>query len=234
MSTKDTTSQPQLFVVATPIGNLKDISQRALDTLSSVDIIFCEDTRVTRKLLSHFDTNTATDSYHAHSSDKKIEKAITLLKEGKDIAMVSDAGTPTISDPGARFVKMIRQKAPNTKVVAVPGPSAATAALSISGLPASNFLFLGFLPHKKGRQSLFEKMEASEYTVVFYESPHRILKTFTSLAEIIDDSREVVVAREMTKVHEEVVSGTATDVLKHYQAHEGKQRGEFVVMVEGR
>lgn len=220
-----------LYVVGTPIGNLADISFRALEVLRSVDIIFCEDTRVTRKLLSHYEITTRCVSYHSFSGFGKVARAIRFLEEGKDIALVSDAGTPTISDPGVRFVRQVRGTLAGISVVSVPGPSAVVSALSVSGAPASSFVFLGFLPRKKGRQSLFSAITREERTVVFYEAPHRLLKTLSSLEEVLDSTREVIVVRELTKVHEEVISGTASHVLAHYTGRPDTVRGEIVVIV---
>ncbi|PIP72978.1 MAG: 16S rRNA (cytidine(1402)-2'-O)-methyltransferase [Candidatus Lloydbacteria bacterium CG22_combo_CG10-13_8_21_14_all_47_15] len=223
-----------LYIVATPIGNLEDISPRALETLRAVDLVVCEDTRVTKKLLKHYGITTLTESYHARSSPAKIEKIVNYMKEGKDIALVSDAGTPAISDPGALLVSRATEAlGEHLLVVPIPGPSAVTAALSASGLPASEFLFLGFLPHKKGRAKLFSEITASMRTVVFYESPHRILKTLGSLAEALSPVRRVVIARELTKIFEEVVSGSPAAVASFFMDNPDKVRGEFVVMVSG-
>ncbi len=168
-----------LKIVATPIGNLGDITLRAVETLKGVDLILCEDTRVTKRLLEKYGIRTSTLAYHQHS---KIEKILRILEEGKNLALVSDAGTPAISDPGAALVARIRSEYPQIKIESIPGPNAAIAALSISGFPSDQFLFLGFLPHKKGRETLFKEIKASKRTVVFYESPHRILKTLEFLA----------------------------------------------------
>jgi 16S rRNA (cytidine1402-2'-O)-methyltransferase len=219
-----------LFVVATPIGNLKDITLRALETLKHVDVILCEDTRVTKKLLNAYDIKKPTLSYHSHSGLAKVDKIIALLKEGKDVALVSDAGTPTISDPGVMLVQKVLQEAPDVVVLPVPGASAVIAALSASGLPASEFLFLGFLPHKKGRETLFKEIALATRTVVFYESPHRFLKTLTSLAEHVP-TKKIVVARELTKIHEEMKAGTASELLVFYENNPEKVRGEFVICV---
>jgi 16S rRNA (cytidine1402-2'-O)-methyltransferase len=210
-----------LFVVATPIGNLKDITLRALETLKHVDVILCEDTRVTKKLLNAYDIKKPTLSYHSHSGLAKVDKII---------AFVSDAGTPTISDPGVMLVQKVLQEAPDVVVLPVPGASAVIAALSASGLPASEFLFLGFLPHKKGRETLFKEIALATRTVVFYESPHRFLKTLTSLAEHVP-TKKIVVARELTKIHEEMKAGTASELLVFYENNPEKVRGEFVICV---
>ncbi|HEY4511373.1 MAG TPA: 16S rRNA (cytidine(1402)-2'-O)-methyltransferase [Candidatus Paceibacterota bacterium] len=227
-----------LYIVATPIGNLEDITLRALNILKNVDGVICEDTRMTARLLNKYEIKKPLISYNAHSTEAKSEQLIGLLEEGKNLALVTDAGTPGISDPGCLIVKEVRDhfKKGEVTVMPIPGASALTAALSASGLPSSDFLFLGFLPHKKGRQTLFKEIADSERTVVFYESPHRILKTLEALnihleAEL-PSNRKVVVARELTKVFEEIVSGTPEEVLNYFKGHPEKVRGEFVVMVE--
>ncbi len=227
-----------LYIVATPIGNLEDITLRALYVLREVDIILCEDTRVTKKLLDKYEINTPTMSYHAHSKLSKVEKIFELLEGEKNIALVSDAGTPTISDPGVLLVSQIKEKLVKSgslqvDIVPIPGPSAVVAALSASGLPSSDFLFLGFLPHKKGRETLFKEITESKRTVVFYESPHRILKALDSLMEHLGSKRKVVVARELTKIHEQIISGNPKELLTYFESNPGKVRGEFVVVVEG-
>lgn len=220
-----------LYVVATPIGNLEDITLRALRVLKEVDVVLCEDTRVTKKLLTHYNIHTPTLSYHARSGEAKIDKIIALLAEGKNLALVSDAGTPTISDPGSILVSSIREHfGESVAVVVVPGPSAVIAALSVAGVSASDFLFLGFLPHKKGRETLFREIAQSQRTVVFYESPHRILKTLASLETHAKD-RRIVIVRELTKIYEEVLEGTAEAVLGYLTDDPQKQRGEFVVII---
>src|SRR3989304_6526091 len=188
----------KFFVVGTPIGNLEDITFRAILVLKNVDLILCEDTRTTQKLLQKYEINTKTASYHAHSKNSKKDFIFKLLAEGKDIALVSDAGTPCISDPGVLIVSQIREHFENgqVEIIPIPGPSALTAALSVSGIPASEFIFLGFLPHKKGRETIFKEIARTERAVVFYESPHRMGKTLDSLLRI-DPKREIVVGREM-------------------------------------
>jgi 16S rRNA (cytidine1402-2'-O)-methyltransferase len=225
-------------VIATPIGNLEDITLRALKVLGSVDLILCEDTRMTKRLLDRHTISAKTLSYHAHSTLSRVEEIISLLKEGKNLALVSDAGTPGISDPGAELVRRIREEMENEiaagelKIESVPGPSALTAVLSIAGVACADFTFLGFLPHKKGRETLFKEIAASERTMIFYESPHRIIKTLESLKEHLHDTqKKVSVGRELTKVFEEIVSGTAEEVLSYFAAHGDKVRGEFVVIV---
>jgi 16S rRNA (cytidine1402-2'-O)-methyltransferase len=178
---------PTLYIIGTPIGNLEDVSLRALRILSEVDFILCEDTRVTRKLLEHYNIKTRTISYHQHSDELKTEHILSLLAEGKNLALVSDAGTPGISDPGGKLVEAVVKKfnseegVKNVAVESVPGPSAVTAALSISGIPTDKFIFMGFPPHKKGRQTFLEKIADSEYPIVVYESKHRIIKFLNEL-----------------------------------------------------
>ena len=222
-----------LYIIATPIGNLEDITLRALRVLKEVDTILCEDTRMTQKLLQKYDIKTPTLSYHSHSGLAKVEKIFELLEEGKNLALVSDAGTPTISDPGVLLVSQVKEKfGQEVSIVPIPGPSAVISALSASGLPSSDFLFLGFLPHKKGRETLFKEIAVSKRTVVFYESPHRILKTLESLKKHLDEKRRVVIARELTKIYEEVVTGTAQELLQYFEKNKDKVKGEFVVMVD--
>ncbi|MEX0909979.1 MAG: 16S rRNA (cytidine(1402)-2'-O)-methyltransferase [Candidatus Paceibacterota bacterium] len=226
-----------LSIVATPIGNLEDITFRAVRTLGEVDLILCEDTRVTRRLLSRYEISTSTESLNAHTEERKVERVVKLLRAGKNLAFVSDAGTPTISDPGALLVSRVREALPEVKIVAIPGPSALTAALSIAGVGASNFLFLGFLPHKRGRETLFREITANKRTTVLYESPHRILKTLTRLGEFFEEvenmsGRKVVVLRELSKIYEEVVSGTCSEVLEHFSRYSAI-KGEIVLIIEG-
>ncbi|MCC7004622.1 16S rRNA (cytidine(1402)-2'-O)-methyltransferase [Candidatus Nomurabacteria bacterium] len=221
----------KFYVIGTPIGNMEDITFRAIRTLKEVDLILCEDTRVTKNLLDKYGVNTPTMSYHSQSKISKIEKILELIEEGKTLALVSDAGTPTISDPGSLLISKIKEHFVDIQIITIPGASALVSALSISGLPASDFLFLGFLPHKKGRETLFSEIAQSERTVVFYESPHRIIKTLESLVQRLDQNRKVVVARELTKIFEQTVSGNAEEVLKYFNENPDKIRGEFVVLV---
>jgi 16S rRNA (cytidine1402-2'-O)-methyltransferase len=215
-----------LYVIGTPIGNLEDITLRALRILKEVDIVLCEDTRTTKVLLNNYKIETETESYHMHSTDGKIEKIIEYLQEGKNLALVSDAGTPGISDPGSYLVQQVLDA--GYRVESVPGPSALTAALSILGIPCDQFTFYGFLPHKKGRQTLFNEIKESERTSVFYESPHRIIKSLEALQGM---KKNVGVARELTKMFEEVVKGSPEEVLAYFIKNTDKVRGEFVVVV---
>ena len=224
---------PKFYVVATPIGNMGDITLRALETLKNVDLILCEDTRETKKILNKYGINTETMSYHAQSKLAKIDKIFELLKEGKDLALVSDAGTPGISDPGALLVSKIKEDPylrHGVDVIPVPGATALIAALSACGLPTHEFTFLGFLPHKKGRETLFKEIAQAERTMVFYESPHRILKTLESLVKFTPN-KKVCIARELTKIYEEFKTGTPSEVLEFLEKNKEKQRGEFTVIV---
>ncbi|MDO8594584.1 MAG: 16S rRNA (cytidine(1402)-2'-O)-methyltransferase [bacterium] len=220
-----------LFIVGTPIGNLEDVTLRALRILKEVEVILCEDTRVTQKLLGKYEiVGKQLSTYNEQESGVTTGKIIGWLEEGKNVALVSDAGTPGISDPGSLLVQKVREALPDVKIESVPGPSALTAALSIAGVPVHDFVFLGFLPHKKGRETLFKEIAASERTIIFYESPHRILKALESL-ETFASAKKVTIARELTKVHEEIKSGTPAELLEFFRVNEEKVRGEFVVIV---
>jgi 16S rRNA (cytidine1402-2'-O)-methyltransferase len=191
----------------------------------------CEDTRTTGKLLAHYAIKNKTQSYHSHTKLAKLDLFITMIREGKNLALVSDAGTPCISDPGVMLVAKLREEFGNDfKVIAIPGASALVSALSISGLPAHEFTWKGFVPHKKGRETFFTDISNIETTVIFYESVHRFLKTLESLAEKIPN-RNICVARELTKMFEETVNGTTVEVLEYFQNNPDKVRGEFVIVV---
>lgn len=219
------------FIVATPIGNMGDITLRAIETLKSVDLILCEDTRETKKILDKYNISKPTMSYHAQSKLAKVDKIFELLDEGKNLALVSDAGTPGISDPGALLVSKIKEHLSHgVDVIPIPGATALITALSGSGLPTHEFTFLGFLPHKKGRETLFKEIADSKRTMVFYESPHRILKTLESLAKFCPE-KKVCIARELTKIYEEFKTGTPKEILEYFKANLDKQRGEFTVIV---
>lgn len=220
-----------LYIVGTPIGNMDDMTVRAVKTLQSVDAILCEDTRVTRKLLDRYEIDKPSISYHSQSKISKIDHIIEMLREGKNLALVSDAGTPTISDPGSFLITKIREALPDTSFIPIPGATALTAALSASGFSASDFLFLGFLPHKKGRQTIFREIGQTKRTIVFYESPHRFLKSLESLREFISPDRKIAVAREITKIYEEIRIGTVEEVAEYYVENSDKVRGEFVIIV---
>ena len=227
----------KFYVVGTPIVNMEDITYRAVRILNEVDLVLCEDTRVTKNLLNKYNISTKTFSYPsdnlkpgADKANPKVEYILKMIGEGKTLALVSDAGTPTISDPGSVLVGKIKETYPAVEIIAIPGPSAVVSALSISGLPVVEFTFLGFLPHKKGRETLFKEIAASERVNVFYESPHRIIKALESLQKFAP-AKKVTIARELTKVFEQTVSGTPEEVLKYFTDNADKVRGEFVVIV---
>ena len=219
-----------LSIVATPIGNLEDITLRALRTLKECDVIYAEDTRVIAKLLARYEIQKPLARLDAVTEGKKAEEVVARLEAGERVVYVSDAGTPGISDPGARLVAQVRRLAPGAVIEAIPGASALTTALSIAGLDSTGFAFLGFLPHKKGRQTALKSIAESELPVVLYESPHRIEKLLKELEDV--SVARVTVARELTKIHEEVVSGTPSEVQAHFVAHPDAVRGEFVVIIE--
>ena len=215
-----------LYIVATPIGNLSDISPRAVSVLSNVDLILAEDTRVTRTLLDHYNIKKDLLNYHQHSGQSVIEKIIRQLEAGKNIALVSDAGTPGINDPGNYLISQLLGAVPDLKVVPIPGPNAAIAALSICGFSTDRFVYLGFPPHKKGRQTFFKNIGDIKETVVLYESKHRILKALDQLAPL---NRPLVVCRELTKQFETTYRGSAEEILMKLKSSE--PLGEFVVVV---
>ncbi len=226
------------YVIATPIGNLEDITFRAIRILKEVDIVLCEDTRITKRIFEKYEISTPMISYHVRSSETKVDIILGKIKEGKNIALVSDAGTPGISDPGSVLISRIREDFKESfvngeiKIIAIPGPSALTSALSISGVPTHEFVFLGFMPHKKGRETIFKEIRDSQRTMVFYESPHRILKTLESLKiHLASSDKKIAIARELTKIYEEMIYGKADEILEKIKSNVEKQRGEFVIMV---
>lgn len=224
----------KLYIVATPIGNLEDITLRALRILKEVDLILCEDTRQTKKLLNHYQINTLCLSYHQHSKLSKIDYILEQLAQGKNLALVTDAGTPCISDPGSKLVSQAIEKIPSLEIYAIPGPSALVSAISVSGLPADKFIFLGFLPRKKHRQQLLKEIAEAKYAVIFYESPYRILKTLEELELLTGADRQIAVCRELTKKFETTYRGTIKKVieqLKNPTAGE-KIKGEFAVVIK--
>lgn len=223
-----------LYIVATPIGNLEDITLRAIRILGEVDLILCEDTRTTRVLLNKYEIKTMTRSYHAQSSLSKIDDIIEMLRDGKNIALVSDAGTPAISDPGSLLISKVREALGDEVIISpIPGPSALISAMSASGLTGGSFVFYGFLPHKKGRETIFKTIAESDMISAFYESPHRIEKTLESLAAHVPE-RKVIIARELTKMFEQIISGTPSELISYFTANPDKMRGEFVVIVKGK
>ncbi len=228
----ETSGEGRLSVVATPIGNLGDMTLRGLEVLRSCDSIACEDTRVTAKLLARYDIQKPLLVYHAQSGKLATTRVLSQLGEGKHVALVTDAGTPGISDPGSALVAEVRERlGGSVRIDALPGPSALTAALSIAGVPTNEFTFLGFLPHKKGRQTLMKEIAAMPRTAVFYESPHRIEKALAELSAVLPENRKISVLRELTKIYESMVSGSATEMADYFTNHEKEVRGEFVVIV---
>ncbi len=217
---------PKLFVVATPIGNLSDITFRAIETLKSVDLIICEDTRVTKVLLDHFEIHKPFFVINAQNESKKIQELIDKIENGLICALVSDAGTPSISDPGTRLVNAAVKN--GIEIIGIPGPSAVTLALSISGLPTDAFVFEGFLPQKKGRQKKLQDLADEERTIVLYESTYRIEKLLEELKQYMP-TRQIVIARELTKKFEETWRGTAEEILSDFDKKITK--GEFVVII---
>ncbi len=217
----------KLYVVPTPIGNLEDITLRALRVLKEVDLVLAEDTRVSLKLLNHFEISVGVHAYHLNNEHHTTKKWIDQLKEGKQIALVSDAGTPAISDPG--FLLVRASIAEGVEVECLPGATAFVPALVMSGLPCDRFVFEGFLPPKKGRVSRLELLAAQNKTVVFYESPHKILKTLKQCTEIFGADRPASISRELTKMYEETLRGSLAELIDHFE--ETAPRGEFVLVI---
>jgi 16S rRNA (cytidine1402-2'-O)-methyltransferase len=218
-----------LYIVATPIGNMEDVTLRGLRVLKEVDVIYAEDTRVTKKLLCRYEIDTPIKRLDAHTEIKQVDEVLERLSDNESVALVSDAGTPAISDPGFRAVARAREA--GARVEVIPGPSALTAALSISGIQADEFMFLGFLPHKKGRQTALKEIADRKRTTVLFESKHRILKLIEELDEYVPD-RKVCIARELTKMYEEVFCGKPSELKVQIQSQSEKQKGEFVVIIE--
>ncbi len=219
-----------LYLVPTPVGNLEDVTLRALRILREVDVIACEDTRTTGRLLAKYEIETPLTSYHDHNERSKAPQLVARIKGGATIALVSDAGTPGISDPGFFLVRACLQE--GIEVQALPGATAFVPALVSSGLPSDRFVFEGFLPHKKGRQTRIQDLASEPRTIVLYESPHRLVKLLTALVDAFGADRQAAVCRELSKMFEEVRRGTLEDLLSHYQASE-RIRGEIVVVIAG-
>ncbi len=218
----------KIYIVATPIGNLQDISLRALNVLKTVDFILAEDTRITRKLCQFYSISTKLISFHQHSSLNKYKQILDLILKGKNLALVTDAGTPCISDPGSKLVDFLYQQKDSIRVIPIPGPSAVISALSISGFNSSQFVFLGFPPQKKGRSKFFQNLSSYSLTKVFYESNHRLLKTLEQLKYYLSDNHEICLCRELTKKFETVYRGKISEILKQNI----KNKGEFVIIVK--
>ncbi len=218
-----------LYIIGTPIGNLKDITLRAIETLKNVDLILAEDTRVTKKLLDHYEIKKPIWRYDEYSKGNSYIKIKNLIAKGSNIALVTDAGTPTIADPGSKLTAFIRKELPEAKIIPIPGPSALITALSAAGINADKFTFLGYPPQKKGRQTFFRELgEIKIRPIVFYESPHRVEKTFKALEDNFGNA-EIIVARELTKIYEEIWHGTAKTASTYFQSE--KKKGEFVIII---
>ncbi len=220
----------KLYIVPTPIGNLKDITLRAIEVLKEVDLILAEDTRTSGKLLKHFNINTPTQSHHMHNEHKTVDAIVQKLKSGISIALISDAGTPAISDPGFLLTRTCIEN--NIDVECLPGATAFVPALVNSGLPNDKFVFEGFLPVKKGRQTRLKLLANESRTIIFYESPHKLIKTLTHFCDYFGEDRQISVSRELTKLYEETIRGTAKEVLEHYTNKPPK--GEIVIVVAGK
>ena len=218
-----------LYIVPTPIGNLEDMTLRAIRILKEVDIVFAEDTRVTGKLFKHFEIETPLSSFHSHNEHQKTQAVIQQIKDGKTVALVSDAGTPGISDPGFLLTRAAQEE--GIKVSCLPGATALIPALVNSGIPCDRFHFEGFLPHKKGRQTRLKYLATLPHTFALYESPFRLVKCLKQLAEYCGEERKACVCRELSKIYEEAVTGTLAELITHYEA--GKVKGEIVIVVEG-
>lgn len=222
----------KLYLVPTPIGNLEDITLRAIRVLGEVDGILAEDTRNSGQLLKHLNISKPLYSHHAHNEHMGVPGVIKMLKEGKSLALISDAGTPGISDPGYLLVKACVDN--GIEVESLPGATAFVPALVNSGFSTDRFIYEGFLPHKKGRQTRWKALAEEERTIVLYESPHRLVKALEQIIEFIDPERPLLVGREISKLHEQMVRGTATEVLAYFTAHPDKVRGEIVIVIAGK
>uniref|UniRef100_UPI00404A2364 16S rRNA (cytidine(1402)-2'-O)-methyltransferase n=1 Tax=Fulvivirga sp. TaxID=1931237 RepID=UPI00404A2364 len=220
----------QLYLVPTPIGNLEDITLRALNILKSVDVILAEDTRTSGKLLKHYEISKPLQSYHIFNEHKTVEKLIQRFRNGEVMALISDAGTPSISDPGFLLVRACLKE--NVKIECLPGATAFVPALVKSGLPSDRFVFEGFLPHKKGRKTKLELLAQEDRTIILYESPHRLVKTLDQLIEVLGEDRLGSVSRELTKIYEETVNGTLAEIKEHF--NKGQVKGEIVIILDGK
>ena len=220
-----------LYIVPTPIGNLGDITHRAIEVLSGADIILAEDTRTTKRLLDKYNISTPLRSYHAFNEHQTTTNIIELLKEGKTLALVSDAGTPGISDPGFLLVRACREV--GEEICVLPGPTAFVPALVGSGFPCDRFYFEGFLPHKKGRNSRWKHLTTLSQTIVLYESPFRLIKCLEEIKEFLSDARKVCVVREISKIHEQYHYGSASQLLAEFELHPEKVKGEIVIIISG-
>ncbi len=219
----------KLYLVPTPIGNLGDITLRALEVLAKVDLILAEDTRITKKLLNHYDINTKTKSYHIYNEHKILDQIINLLISDKNIALVSDSGSPCISDPGYTLVREVIRK--GIDLESLPGASSIIPAITQSGFPTTNFIFEGFLPKKKGRKKKILELSKEKRTIIFFESPYRIIKLLNEIKEIFGAEKKISISREISKIFEETIRGTVNECLVHFEKKEPK--GEFVICIQG-
>ncbi|MEA2088984.1 MAG: 16S rRNA (cytidine(1402)-2'-O)-methyltransferase [Patescibacteria group bacterium] len=217
----------KIYIVATPIGNLEDVTFRAVKILKQVDFILCEDTRIAKRLLNNYEINTPTISYHHHSGKSKIDSIIKLINQKRDLALVTDAGTPGISDPGNELIGEIYKMSLDVLIIPIPGSSAILTLASVAGINMQKFIFLGFPPHKKGREKFFKQVANSKIPVIYYESPYRVLKNLELLQKFCD--KKVIIGREMTKIFEEIVRGEISDVLKYFKNK--KIKGEFTIII---
>lgn len=224
------------YIISTPIGNLEDVTFRAIETLKSVDLILCEDTRVTRRLLERYSISKPLLSYHQRSKLSRVETIIEHIQNGKTCGLVTDAGTPGISDPGNELIeKIIEVFGDEIKIVPIPGPSALTTLASVAGIDLSKFCFLGFPPHKKGRETFFKRVASSKEPIIYYESPHRFLKNLKLLQKMCQTSeikKELIIGRELTKMFEEIKRGRPEELIEYYESGDGLIKGEFVVIVD--
>ena len=217
----------QLFIVPTPIGNMGDITIRAIETLKNSDLILSEDTRHAKKLLSHYQISTKVKSYHLNNEHKKVDEYVEMMLQGKIISLITDAGTPCISDPGFLLVREAIKK--GIQITCLPGPTALIPALVLSGLPSDAFIFEGFLPRKKGRKTKLKEISQNTITTIIYESPYRIQKTLSDLIEFVGSDREVSLSREISKIYEETFRGSVSDAIEHFS--DKKIKGEFVICI---
>ncbi len=219
-----------LYIVATPIGNLEDLSLRALRILKEIDLVATEDTRQAQKLLGHFGLKKPLFSLNQHASDNKLAEILDRLKNGQNVAYISDAGTPNISDPGGHLVEYINREELDIPIIPIPGASALATAISVAGIQLDKFLFLGFLPHKKGRETLLKKIKSSEYPVILYESKHRLIKLLTEIAKNLPP-KKIIIFKELTKIHEQVLRGSATELIAKFKSSPVTLKGEFTVII---
>ena len=222
------TNDPQLYIVPTPIGNMEDITLRAIETLKNSDIILAEDTRHAKKLLKHYNILTKVHSYHLNNEHKRVDEYVQMLINGNTVSLITDAGTPCISDPGFLLIREAIKN--NILITCLPGPTAFVPALVISGLPSDSFIFEGFLPRKKGRKSKLSEISQNTKTTILYESPFRIIKTLSDMKQIIGSNRKIAIVREISKIYEEVFRGTIEEAILEY--NERTIKGEFVICID--